>query len=67
MTLCTYDLANLDRLAANHANVGKRRARAAYNNYAVNQGWGNTPAWVLGRDVFNRMWRQYRAAYNEKG
>lgn len=63
MTLSPHDLADLSRLAATHATRGKRPAWAAYTSHAIAQGWGNTPAWVAGREAFTAMWRRYRASW----
>ena len=63
MTLSPWDIADLDRLAANHASTGKRHAWRAYTSHAISAGWGNTPAWIAGRDAFTAMWRRYRASY----
>jgi hypothetical protein len=63
MTLSPWDIADLDRLAANHASTGKRHAWRAYTSHAITSGWGNTPAWCEGRTAFVAMWRRYRASY----
>ncbi len=63
MTLHPHDLADLDRLTAVHASTGKRPAWRAYTTHAIRSGWGNTPAWVAGRDAFTAMWRRYRRSW----
>ncbi len=63
MTLSPFDLADLDSLAALHASTGKRPAWRAYTTHAIRAGWGNTPAWVEGRDTFTAMWRRHRASH----
>jgi hypothetical protein len=63
MSLSSIDLAYLDRLAANIAHRGKDHAKAAFTAYAAAQGWGNTPAWVEGREAFTALWRRYRASF----
>lgn len=61
--LTGFDLAYLDRLATIQASEGKRKAGRAFTIYAVAQGWGNTPAWIEGREFFTTAWRRYRASY----
>lgn len=61
--LSGFDLAYLDRLASIQASEGKNKSKDAFTTYAVSQGWGNTPAWVEGRDFYNAAWRRYRASY----
>jgi hypothetical protein len=63
MTLSAYDMADLDRLAATHADAGKRHAWRAYTGHAIAAGWAETPAWVDGRNAFVSLWRRHRAAY----
>jgi hypothetical protein len=61
--LSDYDRACLSKLAANFAHRGKDHAKAAFTAYAAAQGWGNTPAWVEGREAFTALWRRYRASF----
>lgn len=63
MSLYPSDLDALDRLAAIHATTGKRPAWRAYTTHAIAQGWGDTPAWIAGRDAFTALWRRYRTSY----
>jgi hypothetical protein len=63
VSLYPSDLDAIDRLAAHMAKHGKRLAWRAYTTHAVAEGWGNTPAWVAGREAFTALWRRYRAAY----
>lgn len=63
MTLSHFDLAELGRLAATHADAGKSHAWRAYTGHAIAAGWGNTPAWCEGRTAFQALWRRHRAAY----
>jgi hypothetical protein len=61
--LSDYDRSCLSKLAASFAHRGKDDAKAAFTAYAAAQGWGNTPAWVEGREAFTALWRRYRASF----
>ena len=67
MNLTPWDLADLDRLAADHAEKGKRRACQIYTQHALALGWHGYPAWIEGRTAFMTFYRRHRAEYVGRG
>lgn len=62
-TLDAWDMAELHTYAASLHAIGKRRANAAYCEYARARGWCDTPAWVPGRNLFRAAHRATRARH----
>lgn len=63
MTLSAWDMADLDRLASETADVGNRTAREAFTAFALRNQWVWTPAWLEARAAFATMRRKHRAAF----
>ena len=66
MTLDPWTQADLDRLALDCAHLGRDKAASVWHEYAVRQGWHQTPIWVPAREHFTTAWRKHRATYREK-
>ena len=63
MTLTAWDMAAIDRLAAELADRHKRHASRAYRRWAANQGWWMQPEWIPARNAFWAAHKRHRAAY----
>jgi hypothetical protein len=63
MTLTASDAEDIDRLAAECAELGKHAAGRVYHRWANQHGWFMRPQWIPGRTAFRAAHKRHRAAY----